>query len=129
MSLSLKACTLLSTPDRVRNVPKMVRLKVATSNERFHTRSIARRSWTSTEWMNAVPVSHGMKLAFSTGSHPHTPPHPSTSYAHHPPRMMPTVRKPHDMSVQRRVSSSQPSPTRPVMSAAIANANGTLIPT
>ena len=39
------------------------------------------------------------------------------------------VRKPHANSVQRRVSSSQPSPTRPVTSAAMAKANGTLKPT
>jgi len=28
-----------------------------------------RRSWIITECRNAVPVSHGMKAAFSTGSH------------------------------------------------------------
>jgi len=39
------------------------------------------------------------------------------------------VRKPHANKVQRRVSSSQPSPTRPVMRAAMAKANGTLNPT
>ncbi len=39
------------------------------------------------------------------------------------------VRKPHANSVQRRVSISQPSPTRPVTSAAMAKANGTLKPT
>ena len=39
------------------------------------------------------------------------------------------VRKAHENSVQRRVSSSQPSPTRPVASAAMANANGTVNPT
>jgi hypothetical protein len=42
---------------------------------------------------------------------------------------MPMVRKPHENSAQRRVSISQPSPTRPVMSAAMANANGTVMPT
>lgn len=51
MSLSLKACTLFNTPDRVRNVPRMVRLNVESNNERFHTRNIPRRSCTSTEWM------------------------------------------------------------------------------
>src|SRR3954467_9623959 len=42
---------------------------------------------------------------------------------------MPTVRKPHAYSAHRRVASSQPSPTRPVIKAAIANANGTVNPT
>ena len=42
---------------------------------------------------------------------------------------MPTVRKPQANSVHRRVSTSQPSPTRPVTSAAMAKANGTVNPT
>ncbi len=50
MSLSLKACTDSSTPERVRNVPRIVRLNVAQSSDRFHTRSIPRRSCTITEW-------------------------------------------------------------------------------
>ena len=49
MALSLNACTLFRTPERVRNVPRIVRLNVAISNERFQTRSMPRRSWTSTE--------------------------------------------------------------------------------
>ena len=57
----------------------MVRANVATSRLMFQTRSIPRRSWTITEWMYAVPVSHGSRLAFSTGSQPHAPPQPSTS--------------------------------------------------
>ena len=47
MSESEKACTDSITPDRVRNVPRMVRLKVAITSDRFHTRSRPRRSWTS----------------------------------------------------------------------------------
>ena len=38
-------------PERVRNVPRIVSANVATSRLRFQTRSIPRRSWTSTEWM------------------------------------------------------------------------------
>jgi hypothetical protein len=38
-------------------------------------------------------------------------------------------RKPQANRVQRRVSSSQPSPTRPVMRPAMAKAKGTLKPT
>jgi hypothetical protein len=48
----------------------MVRLNVAHSSDRFQTRSMPRRSWTITEWMYAVPVSHGSSDAFSTASHP-----------------------------------------------------------
>ena len=46
---SEKAWTDSITPERVRKVPRMVRAKVATHSERFHTRSSPRRSWTSTE--------------------------------------------------------------------------------
>ena len=79
MSDCENACTEFTTPDRVRNVPRIVRQNVAITNERFQTRSMPRRSWTMTEWMNAVAVSHGSNDAFSTGSHPQYPPQPSTS--------------------------------------------------
>ena len=69
ISESLNACTESSTPERVRKVPRIVRAKVAHTSARFHTRSIPRRSCTITECRKAVPVSHGRKLAFSTGSH------------------------------------------------------------
>ncbi len=74
----LNECTDSSTPDRVRKVARMVRLKVAMTSERFQTRSMPRRSCTITEWRNAVAVIHGMKAAFSTGSHAQYPPHPRT---------------------------------------------------
>jgi len=48
---SPNACTLFSTPERVRNVPRIVSENVATSSDRFHTRNMPRRSCTSTEWM------------------------------------------------------------------------------
>jgi hypothetical protein len=79
MSDSVNACTLSITPERVRNVPRIVRQNVAMTRDRFHTRSIPRRSCTITEWMNAVAVSHGNSDAFSTGSQAQNPPHPSTS--------------------------------------------------
>ena len=56
-------------PERVRKVPKIVRPKVRMIRERFQSLSMRRRSWTITECRNAVAVSHGMKAAFSTGSH------------------------------------------------------------
>ena len=46
---SVNACTESSTPERVRNVPRMVSANVAHSSERFQTRSIPRRSCTITE--------------------------------------------------------------------------------
>ena len=50
MSELEKAWTEVMTPERVRNVPRMVRLNVAMSSDRFQTRSRPRRSWTITEW-------------------------------------------------------------------------------
>ena len=42
---------------------------VASTSETFQTFSIPRRSCTMIECRNAVPVSHGISEAFSTGSH------------------------------------------------------------
>ena len=42
-------CTDWMTPERVRNVPRMVRLKVATTSDRFQMRSRPRRCWTIAE--------------------------------------------------------------------------------
>ncbi len=47
---SENAWTDSTTPERVRKVPRMVKENVAHSSDRFHTRSIPRRSWTITEW-------------------------------------------------------------------------------
>ena len=47
----VNACTESSTPERVRNVPRIVSENVASRSERFQTRSIPRRSCTITEWM------------------------------------------------------------------------------
>ncbi len=65
----VKACTEPMMPERVRNVPNSVRLKVRMISVRFQSFSMRRRSWIITECRNAVAVSHGMKAAFSTGSH------------------------------------------------------------
>ena len=64
-----KACTDAITPDRVRNVPKIVRPKVRITSEMFQSLSMRRRSWIIAECKRAVPVSQGMNAAFSTGSH------------------------------------------------------------
>ncbi len=57
-----------TTPDRVRNVPKIVRKNVTMTSVTFHTFSMPRRSCTITECRNAVAVNHGSRPAFSTGS-------------------------------------------------------------
>ena len=65
---SPNACTDCTTPERVMNVPKMVRKNVTMTSVTFQTRSMLRRSWTITECRNAVAVNHGSSAAFSTGS-------------------------------------------------------------
>ena len=55
-------------PERTRNVPRIASTPVASTSETFQIFSIPRRSWIITECRNAVPVSHGISEAFSTGS-------------------------------------------------------------
>ena len=55
-------------PERTTNVPSTARMPVASTSETFHTFSIPRRSWIISECRNAVPVSHGIRDAFSTPS-------------------------------------------------------------
>ena len=57
-------------PERTRNVPSRQSANVAQISDTFHTFSMPRRSWTMIECRNAVPTSHGISDAFSTGSHP-----------------------------------------------------------
>src|SRR5215468_293213 len=84
-----KACTELTTPLRVRNVPRMHSMNVQKTSQTFHTFIIPRFSCIITECRNAVPVSHGNNEAFSTGSQPQYPPQPSTAYAQCAPRRIP----------------------------------------
>ena len=63
-----KACTELTTPLRVRKVPRMHSKNVEKTSQTFHTRSIPRFSCIITECRKAVPVSQGISEAFSTGS-------------------------------------------------------------
>jgi hypothetical protein len=62
--------TLAIIPERVRNVPKMVRKNVSEMRKTFHTLSIPRRSWIIIECTHALAVRNGMNAAFSTGSQP-----------------------------------------------------------
>src|SRR5215469_15028618 len=65
-----KACTELIIPLRVRNVPRIASQNVAKTSHMFHTFSMPRFSCIMTECRKAVPTSHGISDAFSTGSHP-----------------------------------------------------------
>src|SRR5450759_2235363 len=74
-----KACTELTTPLRVRKVPRMHSKKVENTSHTFHTFIMPRFSCIITECKNAVPVSHGNREAFSTGSQAQYPPQPRTA--------------------------------------------------
>ncbi len=73
-----KACTEVSTPERTRKVPSSDSEKVTIASKTVQTLKPPRFSVTASEWIKAVPSSHGMKDAFSTGSQNHQPPHPSS---------------------------------------------------
>src|SRR3954471_18713444 len=64
------ACTEATAPLRVSSVPKMHSMNVMKISHTFHTFSMPRFSCIITECRNAVPVSHGMNEASSTGSQP-----------------------------------------------------------
>ena len=72
------ACTELSTPDRTIKVPSNESEKVMMASNAVHILKPPRFSVTANEWMSAVPTSHGMNEAFSTGSQNHQPPQPSS---------------------------------------------------
>src|SRR3984957_6562434 len=124
-----KAWTELITPERVRKVPSIESRNVAKISDMFQTFNMPRFSCIMTECRNAVPVSQGISEAFSTGSHPQYPPHPSTEYAQCAPRKTPHVRKAQVTIVHRRVMLIHFSPGYFMMSAPRANANGIVNPT
>jgi hypothetical protein len=59
-------------------VPSRLSEKAAIASSTVQLRKAPRWSVTISEWISAVPTSHGMNEAFSTGSQNHQPPHPST---------------------------------------------------
>ena len=73
-----KACTEVSTPERTRKVPISDSEKVRIESRMVQTFSASRFSITTAECSSAVPTSHGMSEAFSTGSQNHQPPQPSS---------------------------------------------------
>src|SRR6476619_4772830 len=97
-------CTLEMIPLRVMNVPKMESRNVETTSVTFHFRSMPRFSCTIMECRNAVFTSQGSSDAFSTGSHAQYPPQPSSTYAHHMPRIIPVVLKNQESSVHLRTA-------------------------
>src|SRR3989338_2239994 len=72
------ACTEVSTPERTRNVPSRLRLNAQIASNAVQLLKLPRFSVTASEWISAVPNSHGMNEAFSTGSQNHQPPQPSS---------------------------------------------------
>ena len=69
MELCVNEWIELTTPERVRNVPKSASAKAPLTSSMFQTRSMPRFSWIITECRNAVATSQGISAAFSTGSH------------------------------------------------------------
>src|SRR6202012_5630427 len=72
------ACTDVSTPERTRKVPSSDSEKVRIDSRMDQTFSSLRFSNTTAECNSAVPASHGISEAFSTGSQNHQPPQPSS---------------------------------------------------
>ncbi len=75
---SAKACTEVMMPERTRKVPSSEKPKARMESRMVQAFSESRFSTTSAECSRAVPISHGMKEAFSTGSQNHQPPQPSS---------------------------------------------------
>ena len=73
-----KACTEVKTPERTRKVPSRLSEKAQIASRQVQALKASRLSVTAREWMSAVPTSHGMKEAFSTGSQNQNPPQPSS---------------------------------------------------
>src|SRR5262245_45922201 len=72
------ACTDSMMPERTRNVPSTDNEKPVIESNSVQLLNKPRFSVTASEWISAVPISHGMNDAFSTGSQNHQPPQPSS---------------------------------------------------
>ena len=71
-----KACTEVSTPERTRKVPSSDSEKARMASRTVQLFSASRFSTTMAECSSAVPASHGISEAFSTGSQNQKPPQP-----------------------------------------------------
>ena len=72
------ACTEVSTPERTRKVPISDSENAMMASRMVQTLSAPRFSITTAECNSAVPASHGISDAFSTGSQNQKPPQPSS---------------------------------------------------
>ena len=73
-----KLWTEFRMPERTMNVPLSEREKVPIASRTVQVFRASRFSTTIAECSRAVPVSHGSRLAFSTGSQNQNPPQPSS---------------------------------------------------
>ena len=73
-----KACTEFNTPERTRKVPTNDSEKARMESRMVQIFRALRFSTTMAECSSAVATSHGIRLAFSTGSQNHQPPQPSS---------------------------------------------------
>ncbi len=73
-----KECTDTSTPERTKKVPTRLSENAKIASSSVQLLKMPRFSVTLKEWIKAVPTSHGMKEAFSTGSQNHQPPQPNS---------------------------------------------------
>ena len=78
MGSEANECTEVRTPERTRNVPSRESENASTASSTVHALNTPRFSLAASECTSAVPTSHGMKDAFSTGSQNHQPPQPSS---------------------------------------------------
>ena len=72
------ACTEVNMPDRTRKVPRRLKENVIIASNIVQLFKASLFSTTIEECRSAVPVSHGINDAFSTGSQYHQPPQPSS---------------------------------------------------
>lgn len=65
-------------PGAHQKVPSRLSENAAMASSTVQLLNTPRFSVTASEWISAVPTSHGMKEAFSTGSQNHQPPQPNS---------------------------------------------------
>ena len=124
---SPNAWTDCTTPERVMNVPKVVRKNVVMTSVTFHTRSI-RAALDHHRGRKAVARTTAAGPRSRPGPSPRNRPSPAL-HAQSMPRVRPNVRNNQPIIVHRRTARSQASSRCPVMSAAMPKAYGMVIAT
>jgi hypothetical protein len=120
-----KACTELAWPERVRYTPSNDVVHAAPTRPAATRPSRPVRSCIWATCRNAVVIIHGIRAAFSTGSHAQNPPQPNSTYAQRAPASMPTARRHHDAFIHGRMNASHVASSSPVIARWIVDANGT----